>query len=79
MTKPMSWITSEIQEATKGIFLFEDETLAFSGVSIDSRKISINDLFVAIKGNVHDGHDFIEDVLGNGIRGLVINKDRAND
>ncbi len=79
MIKPISWITAEIQEASKGILLFEDETLTFSGVSIDSRKISINDLFVAIKGNVHDGHDFIEDVLGNGIRGLVINKDRAND
>ncbi len=79
MTKPIPWTTSEILEASKGILLFENGDITFSDVSIDSRKISINDLFVAIKGNVHDGHDFIEDVIAKGTRGLMINKNRTDE
>jgi len=33
-----------------------------SGTAFDSRMVNKGDLFVAIKGNVHDGHDFIDRV-----------------
>jgi UDP-N-acetylmuramoyl-tripeptide--D-alanyl-D-alanine ligase len=42
-----------------------------SGLSIDSRSIKKNEIFVAIKGTLVDGHDFIEAAVKNGA-GLVI-------
>lgn len=36
------------------------------GVQLDSRSVSPGDLFVALKGQVHDGHTFIDDAVANG-------------
>ncbi len=46
----------------------------FKGVSIDSRKCKRNDLFIAIKGEKYDGHDFIKDVFGKGIKAVLAEK-----
>ena len=59
--------------------MFGDIKCSFSGISIDSRTISADDLFVAIKGNVHDGHNFAGEVIEQGVRGLLINKDKTGD
>lgn len=40
--------------------------------SIDSRVLQPGDIFVAVKGALHDGHDFIADVLARGAAGLII-------
>ncbi|MBW1893340.1 MAG: UDP-N-acetylmuramoyl-tripeptide--D-alanyl-D-alanine ligase [Deltaproteobacteria bacterium] len=56
-----------------------DISLVFDSVSIDSRKISGRDLFVAIRGANHDGHNFIEQVSANNGKGFVINKKKAAD
>ena len=37
--------------------------LSFKNISIDSRTLLKNDLFIAIKGNNFDGHNFLQDVL----------------
>ena len=71
------WTTSEVIEATKGDLLCGDIKHAFEGVSIDSRTISANELFIAIKGNVHDGHSFVSDVLSGGVRGFIISKNQT--
>lgn len=42
-----------------------------SGVSYDSRNVKIGDLYVAIRGEKHDGHSFIKDVLGKGAVAVV--------
>ena len=77
MTKPIPWTTAEIFEATEGNLLCGDINRVFAGVSIDSRRIAPDDLFVAIKGDVHDGHSFAGDVIADGVAGLIINKDKA--
>lgn len=46
----------------------------FSGVSIDSRKCGKKDLFFAIKGEKFDGHDFVEQVIKNGVKTIVVNE-----
>ena len=51
--------------------------LRFDGVGIDSRTIAPGGLFVAICGENHDGHDFVEQVVSRGVRGLVVREDRA--
>ncbi|MHB1686571.1 MAG: UDP-N-acetylmuramoyl-tripeptide--D-alanyl-D-alanine ligase [Ignavibacteriaceae bacterium] len=43
-------------------------------VSIDSRNISKNSLFVAIKGEKLDGHKFVRDAIKNGASVVVIDK-----
>lgn len=75
--KPIPWTTAKILEATEGNLLCGDINRVFAGVSIDSRRIDPDDLFVAIKGDVHDGHGFAGDVIANGVAGLIINQDRA--
>jgi len=51
---------------------------SFSKVSIDSRTITAGDLFIALKGENFDGHDFLKDVLKIGVKAVVINKGRQN-
>ena len=40
-------------------------------IQFDSRKISNEDLFVAIKGIEFDGHDFIQDAINKGANTIV--------
>jgi UDP-N-acetylmuramoyl-tripeptide--D-alanyl-D-alanine ligase len=47
-------------------------------VTIDSRNIQSNALFVAIKGKKFDGHIFINEVLKKGAKAVVINKSSLN-
>jgi UDP-N-acetylmuramoyl-tripeptide--D-alanyl-D-alanine ligase len=44
----------------------------FSGVSIDSRSVGEGQLFVAIRGPRHDGHDHLQDALAAGARGALV-------
>src|SRR3954470_11573682 len=50
---------------------------AATGVSIDTRTLAPGDLFFAIKGEVHDGHDFVRDALAKGAAAAVVAEDRA--
>ena len=43
----------------------------FSGVSTDSRSIAAGELFVALRGDNFDGHDYVVDVLARGANGVV--------
>ncbi|MCU0343676.1 MAG: UDP-N-acetylmuramoyl-tripeptide--D-alanyl-D-alanine ligase [Ignavibacterium sp.] len=43
-------------------------------VSIDSRNIKKNTLFIAIKGDRFDGHDFIEDAVKKGVAAILISE-----
>lgn len=51
----------------------------FSGVAIDSRVKQSNGIFVCIKGEVHDGHDFADDAVKNGASVLVVAKNRVGE
>ena len=49
----------------------------FSGVSTDSRSLAPGDLFVAIKGDKFDGHDFVSQAFGRGAAAAIVAADRA--
>jgi UDP-N-acetylmuramoyl-tripeptide--D-alanyl-D-alanine ligase len=68
----MSWTTQDILKATGAELVCGDGRQRFTGISIDSRTIAAGELFVAIRGDVHDGHRFVPDVLGRGVRGLLV-------
>lgn len=78
MIQPIPWRQEEIIKATGGEVLSPGSSLLFSGVSIDSRKISSGDIFVAIKGTSHDGHTFAGEVIKLGIKGLIVNRQEAS-
>ncbi len=48
--------------------------LGASGVSIDSRKIRKNQLFVAIEGPNFDGHDYVAEAFEKGSAGALVEK-----
>ena len=77
--QPLPWTVNEILKATGGELLCDnqDQTRRFEKVSIDSRNISGGDLFVAIVGEVHDGHRFANDVVEKGVGGLVVAKEKT--
>jgi MurE/MurF fusion protein len=74
----MPWRTAEILEATGGKLFCGSLDHAFTGISIDSRKISAENLFLAVQGDVHDGHRFIGGVMEKGISGFIIDQNKAN-
>ena len=53
-------------EAIKG-----STDIAIKKVEFDSRKIETNDLFVAIRGTISDGHDFIEKAIELGASAII--------
>ena len=44
---------------------------AFSGATFDSREVRPGMLFVALKGEKADGHDYIPQALAKGAAGIV--------
>ncbi len=75
---PIPWTTGEILEATGGELISGDLSHSFSNISIDSRKILTDEFFVAIQGDVHDGHRFVDDVLDDGVKGCLIKRDKMD-
>jgi UDP-N-acetylmuramoyl-tripeptide--D-alanyl-D-alanine ligase len=48
-----------------------------SGVSIDSRAIKEGDIFICIRGERFDGHDFIPEAIKNGAAAICFCRDKA--
>ena len=69
----MLWTKYELIKASKG----KDLTTKFlkdkkvTGISIDTRSIKKNDLFIAIKGKNYDGQDFVEQAVKKGASGII--------
>ena len=53
-------------EAVKG-----STDISIQKIEFDSRKVQENDVFVAIRGTVSDGHEFIEKAIGLGATAIV--------
>ena len=62
--------TEDVIAATGGEVI-SGGTDPFSGVSIDSRKINSGELFVALKGDRFDGHDYLCEALRKGSGAVV--------
>ena len=59
------WTVEELLKATGGR-LHGEVRAPLAAVSIDSRAVKPGDIFIAIKGNRHDGHDFVASALKAG-------------
>ena len=49
--------------------------IELANMTCDSREISTNDLFVAYKGQSHDGHDYIDDAIGRGAKCVIAERE----
>lgn len=65
---------AEISAAVAGQILSGEPGTRVSGVSIDTRTIAVGDLFFAIRGERHDGHDFVNAALAAGAAAAVVDR-----
>ncbi len=65
------WTAQEIAEATGGSV--EGEFQA-SGVTFDSREVQPGDLFIAMKGESADGHNFLDKAFAAGAAGSLVSE-----
>ena len=64
---------TEAQAAVNGALSGADR--AFSGCNTDSRSVKAGELFVALRGARHDGHDFIEAAFEKGAAAVMADRD----
>lgn len=65
------WTSAEIAAATGGTASADFEV---TGVTFDSREVGPGDLFVAMPGTVHDGHEFLDQAFGAGAAGALVSQ-----
>ena len=63
-----------VADATAGRLAAGSADAVFMSVSIDSRTVSANALFVAIKGDRFDGHDYTTAAIERGATGLLVSR-----
>lgn len=68
-------LTMTVKEAAEAVGGSYDKDGQFTGVSIDSRNIPENGMYIAIKGERFDGHDFIPNAFESGAACVISEKD----
>jgi len=66
-----------IVEATGGALMRKSSENFITGVKHDSRECSKGDMFVAVVGENHDGHDYLRQVLENGCKTVLVSCDES--
>ncbi len=66
----MKWLLSAIAHAVSGQLLGEDKTI--DGISSDTRSITTDQLFVALRGERFDAHDFLETAANAGAAAFLV-------
>lgn len=64
----------DVLYATKGMLLQGGTAVSFNRVAIDSRTAKEGDLFLCLKGERFDGHDFVSEALAKGVSGILVRK-----
>ncbi len=66
------WNLEQIVEGTQGVVEgAPGPQTNITGFSIDSRTVKPGDVFIAIKGETHDGHRFIPDVVKKDVSAII--------
>lgn len=72
----MELIIEELAEACKGKIRQRGSRRTVTGVSIDSRTTQKDMLFIALKGESFDGHDFIAAAYEKAIAAIIVNTNK---
>lgn len=73
MTTELTWKAEDVIRAVHGQCL-QEQTWKAHGVSFDCRTTQAGDLFVALKGPVHDGHDFVAPAFAAGAVAAIVSR-----
>ena len=68
------WTLDAILEATGGQLLVKGDEQRFTSISTDSRTLGPGGLFVALKGEQFDGHQFIAQAISRGGSGVIVDQ-----
>ena len=69
--------TDELVRAADGELLWGTADREFGDFSIDSRQIQRGELFLAVKGDRFDGHEFVADAVRKGAAGVIVSDPSA--
>src|SRR5438552_11416078 len=65
-------------KATNGVLLTTGKQSHFDAFSHDSRQLIPGELFVAVRGERGDGHDYLLDAIQRGASGLLLEQQYIN-
>ena len=68
----VDWTFEQLQKITNGSKSTINKSLKIKGFSIDTRSLQKGDLFCALKGEHHDGHDFLFKAYENGASCFIL-------
>ncbi|HPY04337.1 MAG TPA: Mur ligase family protein, partial [Spirochaetota bacterium] len=63
----------------KLVYVSGKKDAVIDSVEYDSRKVSMKSLFVAVKGLVSDGHDYIRPLDEKGLACVIVSSERASE
>ena len=69
-----SFTLAEVAAAVGGERLMGEEDLVLSSFAIDSRLVRGSELFFALRGPRHDGHDFLAGAFARGAAAAVVSR-----
>ena len=75
--KASMFTLQQAAQACAGVLHQVPETAAFVGVSTDSRSIGAGELFIALKGENFDGHDYVATALSRGAVAAMVDAEWA--
>jgi UDP-N-acetylmuramoyl-tripeptide--D-alanyl-D-alanine ligase len=70
----MSWSDAAVCAALALPTAPEEHGVVYGHVATDTRKLEAGDLFVALRGEKHDAHDFLAQAAAAGARGAVVER-----
>ena len=68
---------TNIKDILKGVDVLEfhkGNSESFNAIQFDSRKVSSNDIFVAVEGTISDGHNYIGNCITQGANTIICQK-----
>ena len=68
------WDLSEVLSATGGRLVRSNGPSVYAGVSMDTRRIRPQEIFVALRGQNHDGHAFVGEAVERGATAVVVER-----
>ena len=70
----MGWSKQELITATSGKILRDGKQMGFGEIVTDSSKAEAGSVFIALKGERHDGHRFIADAVRRGAACVILQR-----
>lgn len=67
--------SGEIAQWLSNVWKNPDRNFPITGICHDTRTLKPGDVYIAIKGATHDGHDFVETAIEKGAAGLIVERE----